>query len=201
MMKPVPGILAVLALGASASFVHALSSRSQDSAALAKAVAGSKHSLAEGIRQVSSGPETAISAKFEFDDDNKLSLSVYTAEKGLGVEAEHNVLKEYAGSPDDAAWKPGTEVFNDVEHVARAAQQLTLMALAKASLADVVAKAEKEMKGQVLSVTPVLEGRSAAFTVQFASGDKVTVTRYMLLDDEEGEEHEGHEGHEEREGH
>ena len=54
---------------------------------------------------------------YEAVDKGKLSLSVYTAEKGLGVEPDHNVLKELAGSPEPGAWKPETEVFKDVEHV------------------------------------------------------------------------------------
>src|SRR5262245_46961102 len=90
--------------------------------ALLKALPKSKHSLADGVQQVSKSPETAISAKFELEEEEgedkekeknekeeeggELSLSVYTAEKGLGVDAEHNVLKEYAGGPEAALWKP-----------------------------------------------------------------------------------------------
>jgi len=200
-MKVMSSLLGLLALAAGASAVPALRTESQDASALAAAAAASKHSLADGIKQVSTAPEVPVSAKFEFGDDGKLSLSVYTAEKGLGVDAEHNVLKEYSGSPEQAAWKPGVEVFEDVAHVARSAQQQTLMALADLSLADVIEMAEKETGGRVLSVTPMLEGRKAVFVVQVASGSAVTTSRFPLMHAEDDEATEGHEGHEEHEGH
>lgn len=195
-MNSVFGVGGLLVMASAAAFAMR-GARGDDSAELVKALAGSKHSLAEGIKQVSKSPETAISAKFELDHDGKLSLSVYTAEKGLGVDAEHNVLKEYGGSPEQPVWKPGIEVFKDVEHVARAAQQQTLMALTKMSLLDVVSKAEKEAKGQILSITPVLEGRNAFFAVQLVAGGKVTASKYGLFgddDDEDEDEDEEHEG-------
>jgi len=147
--------------------------------ALLKALPSSKHTLAEGIQQASKGSESAISAKFEVED-GKLSLSVYTAGKGLGVAAEHNVLQEYAGSPEAAAWKPEVEVFKDVEHVARSAEQLTLMSLGSTSLADFVKKAEKDHPGTVYSVTPVLRDRKAAVVVLVAEKDKSTELVYDL---------------------
>src|SRR5258706_11838870 len=64
---------------------------------LLPALSKAKHSLAEGIRQLSKGSEVAISGKFEMEEGH-LSLSVYTVEKGLGTDSEHNVLKEFAGS-------------------------------------------------------------------------------------------------------
>src|SRR5207249_387699 len=66
--------------------------------ALLKVLSNSKHSLADGIRQATKSTEVPISAKFELDDNGKLSLSVYTAENGLTTDAEHNVLKELSGS-------------------------------------------------------------------------------------------------------
>jgi len=147
--------------------------------AVLKALPTSKHTLAEGIQQVSKGSEAAISAKFEVED-GKLSLSVYTAGKGLGVPAEKNALQEYAGSPEAAAWKPEVEVFKDVEHVARSAEQLTLMSLGSTSLADLVKKAEKDHPGTVYSVTPVIRDRKAAVVVLVAEKDKSTELLYDL---------------------
>jgi hypothetical protein len=160
----------------------------QDPAALAKALAKSKISLVDGVRQVSKGAEAALSAKYEFDDSGKLSLSVYTAEKGLGQDAEHNVLKEYSGSPEQAAWSPKSEVFADVPHVARSAGQHALMALSGRSLLEFAAEAEKEGKGTLLSITPILEGRSGSIRVQFAAGDRIVEARYPLHDHDEGDE-------------
>ena len=67
---------------------------------LVAALPKSKLTLAEGMRQAAKPGEAVISAKFEFDDNGKLSLSVYTAEKGLSVDSEKNVLKELSGSPE-----------------------------------------------------------------------------------------------------
>src|SRR5262245_40628424 len=132
--------------------------------ALLQALPNSKHTLLEGIQQVGKAPETPISAKFELEN-GKLSLSVYTAGKGLDVDAEHNVLQEYAGSPESSEWKPAVAVFDDSAHVARSAQQQTLMALARSSLAEVVKKAEQAQAGTVYSITPVLRGRRAWFVL------------------------------------
>ena len=148
--------------------------------ALLKALPGSKHSLLDGIQQLSKAPATAISAKFELED-GKLSLSVYTAGKGLTVEADHNVLQVYAGSPEAPDWKPEAEVFEDVEHVARSAQQLTLMALSPSTLADILKKAEKDQPGTIYSITPALRDRKAAFVVLVADKDKSVEIVYDLL--------------------
>jgi hypothetical protein len=141
----------------------------------------SKHTLAAGIKQAAAkSPEVAISAKFELEE-GKLSLSVYTAEKGLGADAEHNVLKELSGSPEAAQWKPQVEVFKDVPHVSRSAQQLALMSLSRLSLLDVLEKAEKDQRGTAFSITPVLHDRKAQFVVLVAAEGKVVELRYDLM--------------------
>src|SRR5262245_55801195 len=88
-----------------------------------KALPSAKVTLSAGIQQAQAkSPEVSISAKFEMDDKGQLSLSVYTAEKGLAVDAEHNVLKELSGSPA-AKCSPEAEVCKDVPHVWRSPQQ------------------------------------------------------------------------------
>jgi hypothetical protein len=147
--------------------------------ALLKALPKSKQTLLGGIQQAQAkAPETAISAKFEMDDKGELSLSVYTAEKGLSADAEHNVLKELSGNPAAAKWSPEVEVFKDVPHVARSAQQLAVMALSSLSLADVIKRAEKDQPGTVYSVIPMLRGRKPVFTVLVASGEKTIEREY-----------------------
>ena len=170
-------ILALVATTEAASLARSNASVADE--ALLKALPGAKHTLAEGIQKVTKGSEAAISAKFEVED-GKLSLSVYTAGKGLGVPAETNVLQEYAGSPEAAEWKPAVEVFKDVEHVARSAEQLTLMSLGSTSLADLVKKAEKEHPGTVYSVTPVIRDRKAAAVVLVADKEKSVELLYDL---------------------
>ena len=144
-------------------------------------LSASKHSLEDGIRQAAKAPEAAISAKFELDDGGKLSLSVYTAEKGLSADAEHNVLKELAGSSEAEKWTPQAEVFKDVEHVSRASQQLTLMALSPLSLVDILQKAKKDHPGTAFSVTPALRDRKAVFVVEVSDQGKTAELCYDLM--------------------
>jgi hypothetical protein len=142
----------------------------------------SKLTLANGITQAAAkAPETAISAKFELDDHKQLSLSVYTAEQGLDTDAEHNVLKELAGSPEGERWSPEVEVFEDAAHLKRSAAQLTLMALSPHTLLDIIAKAGQEQQGTVFSITPVVEHRQAQFVVLVAAQGKVVALRYNLM--------------------
>ena len=159
----------------------AADSEKDEQAKLLKALPMAKHTLVAGIEQASAkSPEAAISAKFEVED-GKLSLSVYTAEKGLGVAAEHNVLKEYGGSPEAAKWAPEAEVFKDVEHVSRASEQLTLMSQSKHSLAEVAKKAEKDQPGTIFSITPILHNHKPVFVVLVAAKDKVVELQYDLM--------------------
>ena len=142
----------------------------------------SQLTLADGITQAAAkAPETAISAKFELDDHKQLSLSVYTSEQGLDTDAEHNVLKELAGSPAGERWSPEVEVFEDAEHLKRSAAQLTLMALSPHTLLDIIANAGKEQPGTVFSITPVEEHRQPQFVVLVAAQGKVVALRYNLM--------------------
>jgi len=143
----------------------------KDTQALLAALPNSKLSLSDGVRQAAKAPAAAISAKFELED-GKLSLSVYTAGKGLGVEPEKNVLQELSGSPEDK-WEPKVEVFKDVPHVARSSEQLTLMALGKDSLADIIARVEKAQSGTVFSVTPTIRNHKPVAEVLVADKGKV----------------------------
>jgi hypothetical protein len=153
----------------------------EDYGKLLQALPKSKHTLAAGIKQAAAkAPEVAISAKFELEE-GKLSLSVYTAAKGLSADAEHNVLKELAGSPVADEWKPEVEVFKDVPHVSRASQQLTLMSLTKLTLLDILEKVEKHQAGTVFSITPVLRDRKAQFVVLVATDGKAVELRYDLF--------------------
>lgn len=148
---------------------------------LLKVLPHSKITLSEGIQQATKTPETPISAKFELDDNKKLSLSVYTAEKGLNTDAEHNVLKELAGSPEGEKWNPEVEVFKDPEHLKRSAAQLTLMAISPYSLLDIIGRAQKDQQGTVFSITPVVENHKPLFLVLMDAQGKVVELKYNLL--------------------
>jgi hypothetical protein len=154
-----------------------------DQAALLQALANSKLTLADGLKQAAKGSAAPISAKFEFDDNKHLSLSVYVAEKGLGVDSEHNVLQELSGSPEKAPWVPEAEVFKDVPHVARASEQLTVTALSKHSLLDVVSRAQKAHAGSVVSITPAIHGKRPVYVVGISQKGKLVEYTYDAITD------------------
>src|SRR5256714_9461405 len=147
--------------------------------AVPQALVKSKLSLLAGIRQASQGSARAITAKFELEV-GKLSLSVYTAEKGLAVPAEKNVLQELSGSPEQDKWTPQTEIFKDVPHVARSAEQLTVMALGRKSLAAVIAEVRKTHPGTVFSVTPTIKNHKPVAVVLVTQKGKVTTVTQPL---------------------
>ncbi|HKD39248.1 MAG TPA: hypothetical protein VKB87_03070 [Myxococcaceae bacterium] len=128
----------------------------------------SKISLADGIRQSEKQYGPAISAKFELED-GALNLSVYNAKEGRNKDAEHNVLTEAAGDATKAPWTPKMEVFEDKEHLKRAATQLTLVQTSKLGLADVVQKVSD--RGTVYSVTPTIVGNAPVFELLVATAD------------------------------
>src|SRR6266849_6397165 len=173
-------IVGFLALGVLAPQPAMAQEKENEYTALLKVLSNSKHSLADGIRQETKSTEIPISAKFELDDNGKLSLSVYTAENGLTTDAEHSVLKELSGSPEAAAWNPEVEVFKDPEHLKRAAEQQTLMTLSQMSLLDVIAKAQKQQPGTVFSVTPVVVGHQPKFNVLVANNGRVITLAFDL---------------------
>jgi hypothetical protein len=137
-----------------------------------EALSKTKLTLADGVRQATKGGAVPISAKFELED-GKLSLSVYTAEKGLSVAPEKNVLQELSGSPEDQKWMPKVEVFKDVPHVARSSEQLTLMALGNTSLVNTIARVQKAQSGTVFSVAPVIRNHKPAAEILVADKGKV----------------------------
>lgn len=143
----------------------------KETQALLQELVKSKLSLLEGVQHAAKSNGAPISAKFELED-GKLSLSVYTAQKGLSVPPEKNVLEELSGSPE-GDWKPKVEVFKDVPHVSRSSEQLTLMALGKASLADVIERASKAQSGTVFSVTPVIRNHRPVAELLIADQGKV----------------------------
>ena len=137
----------------------------------------SKLSLLEGIQRTEKENGPAISAKFELED-GKLMLSVYTAQAGLDKDAEHNVLLELSGDAAAAQWQPKREVFEDREHITRAATHLTILRRAKTTLPAIIAKASSKQAGTVYSVTPVVHNKQPAFDVLVASpeGKSVSLT-------------------------
>ena len=73
-----------------------------------------------------------------------------------------------------------TSIPKDIPHVARASAHLTLMALAKHSLADFITMAQKQHKGKVFSAIPEVQNRRPVLLVLIADKDKVEEVRYDL---------------------
>ena len=167
------GAVALIGMTACVSLWQAAAHAEEgDVKALLQALGGTKHSLTQGMRQAATGGAVPISAKFEMED-GKLSLSVYTAGKGLSVPAEKNVLQELSGSPEEAKWAPKTEVFTDVPHVSRSAEQLAIVAVGKTSLASAIALARKTQAGTVFSVTPAIRNHQPVAVILFADKGRV----------------------------
>jgi len=100
----------------------------------------SKISMADGIAQAEKEHGAVIEAKFELNDDGKLSLSLYPLGAGVDKDAERNVFQELAGDPTTLPFTGSLEVFADQEHLTRSARDLTLMQLSYLNVADAVAK-------------------------------------------------------------
>lgn len=141
-----------------------------DDTALLALLPSAKFDLARGIAQAESHGARAISAKFELDD-GKLSLSVYTAKKGIEPDAEHNVLAELSGDPTQFEWQPKEEIFADMKHLTRASYHLTLVQRSKMNLSAVIAKALAQQAGQVYSIEPGIHERSPIFHVLIATAE------------------------------
>jgi hypothetical protein len=172
--------LFALLLGPAGAAAAAAEPNQQDDSALLKALPNSKMSLIDGIKQAEKSGGAPISAKFEFDDQGKLSLSVYTAQKGLSVAPSQNVLKELSGSPEQAGWSPDVELFRDDEHVTRASEQLRLMSGSPYSLVDIVSKAQGRAPGNAFSATPGLLRNVPIALVELALQDRVVRLVYDL---------------------
>jgi hypothetical protein len=141
-----------------------------DDKQLLSKLSGSRHTLADGIRQAEKTAGPAISAKLEMKGD-QLMLSVYTAKQGRDRDAEHNTLMELIGPAAAATWTPETEVFADKEHIARSAMHLTLMQLSRMSLADAIKKAEAQQPGTVYSAIPAIQNGRPVVEVLVATKD------------------------------
>lgn len=166
--------IAVAVISSSPSFAVG-----ENPADLMRTLPGSKHTLTEVIEKIAKMGELPTAAKFEYED-GALHLAVYSSAKGKRLDAEHNVLKEHKGNPLDAAWKPGVEVFKDVEHVSRAAEYHALMEISPYSLLDIANKARAE--GTPVWVVPYVLAGKPVFEAGVQRNGQLTRIRYGLLD-------------------
>jgi len=160
----------VVCLAASVVSICRIGSTANEGDPVPGKLKSAKHSLIEGIEQAQKENGVPISAKFEVED-GKLLLSVYTAKAGIDKDAEHNVLIELNGEATKPKWEPKTEVFADKAHLARSAEELTLMQMTKLSLQEAAKKAVALKKGTVYSVIPVVKDGKTIFDVAVAGAD------------------------------
>jgi len=164
----------------SASFRIVSTSDAEESADLIAMLPSARTALAEGFQQAASDGYV-ISGKFELSDEGAgpISLSVYTARAGKEAIPEENELAELAGDPTGSTWSPEAEVFEDMEHIARASQHLTLMQITSATL-DSVARAAGEL-GNVYAIYPAVYAGQPVFDVRVAGEDgEVSQVRLAL---------------------
>jgi hypothetical protein len=162
--RPAAPLLAIIALFVPSAFAGR---DAGGDAAVVRALPSAKHSMLEVVRRAAEAPAVAISAKFE-DEGKGLVLSVYTAERGLEVDAEANTLRELIGDATAQEWRPSSETFEDALHVARASEQLTLMRTTKLTLADAIVKAGSLHGATVLSIAPAIRDGRGVFLVRVA---------------------------------
>ncbi len=128
----------------------------------------SKISMAAALAQ-SEKSGAVIEAKFELNDDKKLSLSLYPVSAGLGVDAERQKFVELAGDPTKAPFSGETEVFADQEHLTRSARDITLLQLSKKTLSQAVASVPSSA-GFVFWAIPTMRHGRAGIGIYSAQG-------------------------------
>jgi len=137
-------------------------SQDKDHAELAKAVAGAKVSLEQGLG-ASAEAGKPISAKFEIED-GKLQLSVYTAKGDAFSEVvvDHNTGKVAK-----------TEAITSGEDLSAANTQNEAMAKAKQSLHAALAKVLKANPGfRAVSIFPALKDGHPVAEITLTKGDE-----------------------------
>ena len=143
-------------------FAPGLRSQDKDRAELAKAVAGAKVSLEQGL-STSVHAGKPISAKFEIED-GKLQLSVYTAK---GDSFSEVVVDHTTGKTTK------TEPITSGEDFTAAKAQSEAMSKAKRSLREALANALKGNPGfRAVSIFPTLKDGHPVAEVSLAKGEE-----------------------------
>jgi len=139
-------------------------------------VFASNISMADALAQAA-GTGPVIEAKFELDDSGALSLSTYPIGAALELDSERSKFQELAGDPTAASWQPALEAFHDVEHLTVSSRDLTLVQLAKTSIADVVA--QESSRGFVYWAIPTVHGGRAGYGVFAVNAAHIDTYRFV----------------------
>jgi hypothetical protein len=128
----------------------------------------SRIKMSTALKQVLKTYPLVIEAKFELDDNNKLSLSIYPTSQSKRVDPEHQEFFEIAGDPTVLPFTYAATKFDvpDEEHVTRSARDLTLVQTQSMSLLDAVQKAESKISGGVVFwAIPTIRGTRSGYGV------------------------------------
>jgi hypothetical protein len=134
-------------------------------------------SLAAGVAKVTAENGPVIEAKFELGDDGKLSLSVYPAAKGLGMDSERNLFQELSGDPTVAPFSGSLETFADQEHLTRSSRDLTLVQLSRFGVDQAIARSAD--MGKVFWAIPTVREQRAGYGVYALSGSGQQTYRFI----------------------
>jgi hypothetical protein len=139
----------------------------------------SKLSMAEALAQSEKTYGPSIEAKFELNDEKKLSLSLYPVGKGIAIDPENNEFQELSGDPTVAPWQSKLDIFQagDFEHLTRSTRDLTLVQLSRVTLGEAVSRASKD--GFVYWAIPTIEKGRAGYGVYTLEG---TESEYQFID-------------------
>jgi hypothetical protein len=139
-------------------------------------VKNSQTSMSAALAQSETANGPTIEAKFELDDSNNLSLSIYPVKNGIDVDAERNVFSELSGDPTKK-FEGSLEQFHDQEHLTRSSRDLTLIQLSRYTVRDAVEWAEQY--GKVYWAIPTIRYGRAGYGVYILRGNR---SYYGFLD-------------------
>jgi hypothetical protein len=134
----------------------------------------SQITMADALAQAEAEHGDLIEAKFELDDNGKLSLSIYPVGKGLGIDSERNSFFELAGDPTVTPFSGELTEFKvpDVEHLTRSSRDLTLVQTIGMSLRRAVDVAAEQIAGGVVYwAIPTIRGTRAGYGVYVYAPD------------------------------
>ncbi len=126
-----------------------------------------KVTMAQALASLEKAHGPAIEAKYELDDNGKLSLSIYPV-KDISLDAERSSFGELAGDPTGKTFAPSFEEFKvpDVEHLTRSARDITLVQTASLTLRQAIDAAQSAMpSGFVYWAIPTIRDTRAGYGV------------------------------------
>jgi hypothetical protein len=141
----------------------------------------SKITMLQAIDQLEPQYGKIVEAKFELDESNHLSLSLYPV-KDFRLDAERNELGELAGDPTGSSFAPSYDRFDvpDEEHVTKASRDLSLVQASGMNLRSAVVKAQAKFPGGFIYwAIPTRQGTRAGYGIYVL--DKNNHTHYLFV--------------------